>query len=451
MRATTVIKDPTQDVEVTVVVSGMMPNIALDLSSDPALSNQEIASLIATGRPDVALDSSAWIVGEQAGALLPGRFTRAVARQLIDLGLDQVDIQPELLAREGNPSARFTFGKQLTPALRLIYSTGLSNPEEQYYQAQFGFRLGQQITFKLQRRFDGSYQYGAGQRLRFGGPPRPQKAATTYAPVELRDVQLEGELARVPGPPRRSPRRVPARRSPTGTSWTTPTASGSTSRTRGTSRPWSTRASTTTSPSSPGWRGCATAGGSRAWTTRPTSTAMTSALFEEEAMDKAREALLEELRRRGHLKANVEVETRMEGGYHVMVFKAEPGPVLTADASFPGRDRAVAEGAAGRGGRRARADHAAARRGGGHPPRLPQGPAPRGQGGADAHRRRSRAWCASPSPSRKGRRRRSPPSSSSGATAARGGAPRRSPPCPRADDTIQARSIRRCYGSATTT
>ena len=125
----------------------------------------------------MALASSGWIVGEQAGALLLGRFTRAVSRQLVDLGLDQVDIQPELLAREGNPSARFTFGKQLTTALRLIYSNGLSNPEEQYYEIQYGLRIGQQITFKLQRRFDGTYQYAAGQRLSFGGPRRAQERA----------------------------------------------------------------------------------------------------------------------------------------------------------------------------------------------------------------------------------------------------------------------------------
>jgi autotransporter translocation and assembly factor TamB len=149
--------------QVTIVVSGTMPNVSLDLSSDPALSAQEIASLIATGRSDVASwSSSGWVVGEQASALLLGRFTRAVSKQLIDLGLDQVDIQPELLAREGNPSARFTFGKQLTPALRLIYSAGLSNPEEQYYELQYGVRLGQQVAVKLQQRFDGTISTAPG-------------------------------------------------------------------------------------------------------------------------------------------------------------------------------------------------------------------------------------------------------------------------------------------------
>ena len=87
----------------------------LDLSSEPSYSEKEIASLIATGRRKVALDSTAWVAGEQAAALLAGRATRALERGFEPLGLDEVDIQPELLAREGDPSARFTFGKHLTP------------------------------------------------------------------------------------------------------------------------------------------------------------------------------------------------------------------------------------------------------------------------------------------------------------------------------------------------
>jgi outer membrane protein assembly factor BamA/autotransporter translocation and assembly factor TamB len=336
VRATTVIKDPTQDVQVTVVVSGTMPNIALDLSSDPALSTQEIASLITTGRSDAALASNAWIVGEQAGALLLGRFTRAVARQLIDLGIDQVDIQPELLAREGNPSARFTFGKQLTPALRLIYSTGLSNPEEQYYEAQYGFRLGQQITFKLQRRFDGSYQYGAGQRLNFGGPPRPPKAPTTYAPVELREVKLEGELAEFA-----DLRQVAkARAGKKVTYWDLLDDADRIRQHLATQGYLEAVVDARLDDDIAVFAGVA--GMRHRWRVEGMANPpnvdklVTSALFEEEAMDKAREALVEELRRRGHLKANVEVETRMEDGYHVMVFVAAPGPVLTADARFPG-------------------------------------------------------------------------------------------------------------------
>jgi outer membrane protein assembly factor BamA/autotransporter translocation and assembly factor TamB len=336
VRATTVIKDPAQDVQVTVVVSGTMPNVSLDLSSDPALSAQEIASLIATGRSGVALGSGGWIVGEQLGALLLGRFTPTVARQLRDLGIDQVDIQPELLAREGNPSARFTFGKQLTPALRLIYSTGLSNPEEQYYEMQYGVRLGQQITFKLQRRFDGSYQYSAGQRLSFGGPPRAAKAPTTYAPVELRDVRLEGELTEFPD-------LLPVAKARTGKKVTYWDLLDDADRLRQHLANQGYLEAVVDARLDDDIAVFAGVAGMRhRWRIEGMDNPpnidgiMTGALFEEEAIDKAREALLAELRRRGHLKANVEVQTSMEGGYHVMVFKAEPGPVLTADVSFPG-------------------------------------------------------------------------------------------------------------------
>jgi outer membrane protein assembly factor BamA/autotransporter translocation and assembly factor TamB len=336
VRATTVIKDPAQDVQVTVVVSGTMPNVSLDLGSDPALSAQEIASLIATGRSGVALGSGGWIVGEQVGALLLGRFTPTVARQLRDLGIDQVDIQPELLAREGNPSARFTFGKQLTPALRLIYSTGLSNPEEQYYEAQYGVRLGQQITFKLQRRFDGSYQYAAGQRLNFGGPPRAAKAPTTYSPVELRDVRFEGELTEFPD----LLQVAKARPGKKVTYWDLLDDADRLRQHLANQGYLEAVVDARLDDDIAVFAGVA--GMRHRWRIEgmdnplDIDSRMTSALFEEEAIDKAREAILDELRRRGHLKANVEVQTSMEGGYHVMVFRAEPGPVLTADVSFPG-------------------------------------------------------------------------------------------------------------------
>ena len=112
--------------------------------STPSLSESEIASLIATGQRNATLGTGTVIVGEQAAALLAGRFTRQIARQLIDLGLDQVDIQPELLAREGDPSARFTFGKQLTGNLRLVYSRSLANAEAEYYQALLKLRPGRE-------------------------------------------------------------------------------------------------------------------------------------------------------------------------------------------------------------------------------------------------------------------------------------------------------------------
>ena len=200
IRATTLIAQPEGDYEVTIVATGPLVGPQLTLRSNPSLSEREIASLIATGRPDVALDTGAWIVGEQAAALLAGRFTRAVAKQLIDLGLDTVEIQPELLAREGEPSARFTFGKQIGRTLRFIYSVSLSDPESTYYQALFRLRAGMEVSAKLARRDDGTFAYALGQRIRFGAPAvRPRGARVRRRGAH--GCPRGGRAARVPRPP----------------------------------------------------------------------------------------------------------------------------------------------------------------------------------------------------------------------------------------------------------
>ena len=163
------------DIEVMVAAQGTLDFPQLRLSSSPPRSEKELASLITTGRPDVGLNSGAWIVGEQAATLLTGPFTREISRSLRELGFDQVNIQPELLAREDDPGARFTVGKEFSHYVKLVYSLGLNTPEAQYYAALFRFRAGGEVTLKALRKSDGTVTYGAGQRLRFGGPPRPER------------------------------------------------------------------------------------------------------------------------------------------------------------------------------------------------------------------------------------------------------------------------------------
>ena len=335
IRATTLISQPEGDYEVTIVATGPLLGPQLTLRSNPALSEREIASLIATGRPDVALDTGAWIVGEQAAALLAGRFTRAVARQLIDLGLDTVEIQPELLAREGEPSARFTFGKQIGRTLRLIYSVSLSDPESTYYQALFRFRAGMELSAKLQRRQDGTFTYSLGQRLRFGGPSFVSEARE-FDRVDISDVRVEGglrEYADVVG-------RARARIGNQATYWDVLddadriredlVARGHIeavvdARLDGTVAVFG-------GDVGPRYR----------WRvlgmpSPPDITAdVRGALFEEEAVERGREHILADLRQRGHLRASVEVSSVAENGYRTLVFRATPGPVLQADVTFPG-------------------------------------------------------------------------------------------------------------------
>jgi outer membrane protein assembly factor BamA/autotransporter translocation and assembly factor TamB len=193
IQAETAIREPgAEEVEITVAVNGPLSKPELKLTSDPSYSEREIASLIATGRRNVALDSSAWVAGEQTAALLAGRLTRNVAKGLMDLGLDEVDIQPELLARETDPGVRFSFGKQLTPQLKLVYSLGLADPEGTFYQAEYKFRVGADGLFRVQRDQEGVYTYGIGQRWRWGAPfvreRRPRNRGR-----HIQDVRVTGE------------------------------------------------------------------------------------------------------------------------------------------------------------------------------------------------------------------------------------------------------------------
>jgi outer membrane protein assembly complex protein YaeT len=61
------------------------------------------------------------------------------------------------------------------------------------------------------------------------------------------------------------------------------------------------------------------------------------ALYEEDALERGRDRLLQELRRRGHLRAEVPTRVLPEDGYRTLVFAVNAGPVLTVEQIwFPG-------------------------------------------------------------------------------------------------------------------
>jgi outer membrane protein assembly factor BamA/autotransporter translocation and assembly factor TamB len=329
-----VARGETVDLQVSLYAEGPLDRPGLELDSTPPLSQQELASLIATGQRSVVLSSGANLVGAQAAALLAGRFTREVARGLLDLGFDTVDIQPELIALEGDPGARFTFGKQVTGGMRLIYSIGLNNPEAQYYAVEF--RLGgQNLNVRAQRTDAGNWAYSAGQRLRFGAPPRPRPAE--IEPTELSAVRVEGDLREFEAAVRAEVRARPGRDV---TYWdlledadrireylvqqgyleavVDAQLEDDVARFQGILGPrYRWRVEGMTSP--------------------PDLTGeVRQALFEEEAIERGIDVLLDELRTRGHLRAEVDARVVSESGWRTIVFEARPGNVLRAEVTFPG-------------------------------------------------------------------------------------------------------------------
>jgi outer membrane protein assembly complex protein YaeT len=333
-----------EDVTVRVAVDGPLDGPSLNLDSDSNLSQQELASLVATGTASASIDTSGRIVGQQAATLLAGRFTRQVARQLMDLGLDQVEIQPDLLSREGDPRARFTFGKQVTRNVRLIYSVGLNDAEARYYQANIRFRPGREVNLTIRRDERGTYTYAAGQRLRLGGkPPRSQLLEEEKKPlgavnVEPRELPVADAIVR---------QTLNIKPGDQVTYWDLMNAADRLQKKLVEEGFLETvvetrlEGDTATFFIHPGahyrWR-------VEGMEQRPDLTpVIQKALFEEEALDKGRDKLLEVLRARGHYRATVETRAVNEQDWRTLLFLVTPGPALAlGGVHFPGA-KAISE------------------------------------------------------------------------------------------------------------
>jgi outer membrane protein insertion porin family len=319
--------------QVKVALEGSLDQPSLELDSEPSLGRQQIASLIATGRTDVPFtDTGAWLLGGQAATLLSGGLTRHVAASF---GLDEITVRPDLVANETDPSARFTFGKQLGPYFRVIYSAGLGGPETRF--VEFEARPGRDLTLRAQRTDAGAYEYGGGQRFEWGAATvgtaaSDQRTRLADVRIETKDEALEKELRdqlplspgarvldwEVPEAAERMQRRLRRR------GYLEAEVAGRLeekvavfSVNRGPLYEWRVEGI----PNPP-----------------DLDPAVRRALFEADALDLGRERLLDALHAQGYLRAEVEATAQSEGGERrVLLFTVKPGPRFTSVAvTFPG-------------------------------------------------------------------------------------------------------------------
>lgn len=318
-------------VKVTVSLVGSLSKPTVQLEGDPPRSPSELLSLVAVG--DSTDRAAGMAVGaETANFLLGGKVSQSLRR----LGFDQVSIQPELVSREGDvkAGARFTFGKRLTPWLRLIFSESLQSTEDRFLKLEAEPR--RDIILSGQRSDDGTFAYGAGQTFRWGGPPR-QGPSGQRGGTRLREVRVQVEagldeaelrkLLRVKAGDRRTfwrlqddADRLRAALVEQGYLEAVVDArldeAVATFRVRGRSRyAWLVEGMTAPPDLGPEIR---------------------KALFEEEALDLGRERLLAELRQSSHLRARVTTSVRATPEARTLVFQVQPGPTLMTSLRFPG-------------------------------------------------------------------------------------------------------------------
>lgn len=291
------------------------------------------------------------VAGEQASNLLAGRLARSISR---GLPFENITIQPELVSREtDNPETRFTFGAGLASGVDLTYSVSLANSEDRLIQLDG--RPFRNFTTTVKREYDIDRKEdvstgGVGQRFEFARPPArqrrrpdgtlaPQTRARRQEKVELTEVRVNGlDDATL------QKEAQAVLKSKVGKKvdiWTVQD-DGDRIRARFLDKGYldvevgadidETVAVFNVRPGKP-------------YVTRITgmdrpadlSKVMRQSLYEEEALEKGRERILEELFQRGFYRAKVTTSAMDANGTRVLAFQVEPGPVLKlGKVTFPG-------------------------------------------------------------------------------------------------------------------
>lgn len=322
----------TRDYLITARLKGSLARPDLQLSSDRDLSEGEIISLLTTGRTDNNGSQLGVVMGGQAAAFMLGGFTR----RLRQLGFDEVSLQPELVAREGDNDlgARFTFGKRLSSRVDLVYSLSLQDPESRFILLEG--RPGRDVALRAQRSGNGTFEYSAGQRFQLGGAPRPPSAADRR--VRLTAVRFTGDA---PLPERDLLRFVKARVGKKKTVWDLQDDADRLRAALGRRGYLEAEADVRLVEGVATFR--VRSGAAYTWTVsgmeRPPdlARAVRGALFEAEALEAGRARLLHALWERGHVEARVRTSVESTARGRTLVFAVEPGPRFApVTVAFPG-------------------------------------------------------------------------------------------------------------------
>jgi outer membrane protein assembly complex protein YaeT len=193
--AHTQIRHDYDNVKVTLTISGTITNLEFGLSSSPALSEIELASLLITGYGTEKLRAdAASVIGDQLMLLFLNPFASAFTNRVKNfLRAEEVSIEPINIASEEDPGARFTFRKGLIRALDLIYSIDISDTQKQTWVLDYNFNR----NFALQSfaKDDGSYGASFSHRLFLGSSSGGEKALESlrYKQFTIKGIQVEGD------------------------------------------------------------------------------------------------------------------------------------------------------------------------------------------------------------------------------------------------------------------
>jgi autotransporter translocation and assembly factor TamB len=153
------------DYEVFLNLNGTLDRLVPSVSSDPPLSPTEIYSLMALGAPGEGRAGGALGLSLASSMLTRQLNETLVARDSWLLPVDQIRVDPYIEAHTGDPSARVTVVKQLSPSVTVTLQSNLTGETDEvismrwYTGAGFFWEASRDadgnvgVDFKLRRRY----------------------------------------------------------------------------------------------------------------------------------------------------------------------------------------------------------------------------------------------------------------------------------------------------------
>ena len=159
-------------------------------------------ALLVTGRTLEEMRGEEFEVAqEQVLSYLAGRVGSQLGRGIQRAtGLSEVRIEPQLIANEADPSARLTVGQEVTDDVRLVYSTSLTEGDDQIWVGEYD--VTRRFQSRAVRQSDNSYRLEFLHDVRFGGRSEPrriprQRPTINSIAVSGADVISEADLRRM--------------------------------------------------------------------------------------------------------------------------------------------------------------------------------------------------------------------------------------------------------------
>ena len=155
-----------RDYRIVLTISGTAGKFRADLRSDPPLPTMDLFSLVSSGGTAGGRGSSYYRATSPSGrqqdsaaaasALLSEGLSMKMGSGVKRLfGIDRFRVDPFLVGNERDPSARVTFGQQITKDFSITYSTSVSSNEQQVILIEY--RVNDSTSVIASRDAEGSF------------------------------------------------------------------------------------------------------------------------------------------------------------------------------------------------------------------------------------------------------------------------------------------------------